>query len=127
VGGPLLGIGSVLMLGCEIRTYSRLGMGYLTGLAALPGFFLGYLPYSLYKEELDSFFFGHGFLRARNMLELLPDLPFIQYGFALLYTAGLIWALVWAIRKGSQITGVTPREYITKSTDEIFLKGLQEK
>lgn len=127
VGGPLLGIGSVLMLGCEIRTYARLGMGYLTGLAALPGFFLGYLPYSLYKEELDGFFFGHGFLKERNLLELLPDSAFIQYGFALFYTAGLIWLLVWSIRKGAQITRVTPGEYITKSTDEIFLKGLPEK
>ena len=127
VGGPLLGIGSVLMLGCEIRTYARLGMGYLTGLAALPGFFLGYLPYTLYKEELDGFFFGHGFLRARNILELLPDLPFVQYGFALCYTAGLVWLLVWSIQKGSRITHVTPKEYVTQSTDEIFLKGLHQK
>lgn len=126
IGGPLLGIGSVLMLGCEIRTYSRLGMAYLTGLTALPGFMLGYLPYSLYQDRIDEFFFSRGFMKEKNMLELLPDNPYIQYGFAILYSAMLIWLLVWSVRKGSQITKVSRKEYITKSTDEIFLKGLHE-
>jgi len=126
IGGPLLGIGSVLMIGCEIRTYARTGMGYLTGLAALPGFFFGYLPYTLYKERFDNIFFNIGFIREKNILELLPDTPFIQYGFAFFYTAILIALLVWAIKKGAQITKVTPKEYISKSTDEIFLKGIKE-
>lgn len=125
VGGPLLGIGSVLMIGCEIRTYSRAGMGYLTGLAALPGFFAGYLPYTLYREKFDNLFFTVGFIKEKNILELLPNSPYIQYGFALLYTAALISLLVWAIKKGSQITKVTPKEYIAGSTDEVFLKGLE--
>lgn len=123
IGGPLLGIGSVLMIGCEIRTYARLGMGYLTGLAALPGFLVGYLPYTLYKEELDAVFFSRGFIEERNMLSLLPADPSIQYSFALLYTGLLAALLVWAIRKGSQVARVTPGEYISKSTDEVFLEG----
>ncbi len=127
IGGPMLGIGSVMMLGCEIRTYSRLGMSYMTGLAALPGFLLGYLPYSLYKDQIDEIFFSRGFMKAKNMIEILPDNPFIQYGFALSYTALLIWLLVWTIRKGSQIANVSKKEYVTKSTDEIFLKELHEK
>ncbi len=127
IGGPLLGIGSVLMIGCEIRTYARTGMGYLTGLAALPGFFIGYLPYTLYKEKFDTIFFNIGFIREKNILELLPDSLYIQYGFAFLYTATLTALLVWAIKKGSQIIKITPKEYITESTDEIFLKGLKDK
>lgn len=123
VGGPLLGIGSVLMIGCEIRTYARLGMGYLTGLAALPGFLVGYLPYTLYKEELDAVFFSRGFIEERNMLSLLPADPSIQYSFAVFYTGLLAALLVWAIRKGSQVARVTPGEYISKSTDEVFLEG----
>ncbi|MBI5188030.1 MAG: YeeE/YedE family protein [Nitrospirae bacterium] len=124
IGGPLLGIGSVLMIGCEIRTYARLGMAYLTGLTALPGFMLGYLPYTLYKDKLDEIFFSKGFIKEKNMLELLPDNPYIQYGFAILYSGMLIALLIWAIKKGSQMAKVTPKEYITKSTDEVFLKGL---
>ncbi len=124
IGGPLLGIGSVLMIGCEIRSYARTGMAYLTGLAALPGFMLGYLPYSLYKDELDAIFFSRGFMKEKNMLELLPDNPYIQYGFAIIYSAMLITLLIWAIKKGSQVAKVTTKEYITKSTDEVFLKGL---
>lgn len=127
VGGPMLGIGSVMMLGCEIRTYSRLGMSYMTGLAALPGFLLGYLPYSLYKDQIDEIFFSRGFMKAKNMIEILPDNPYIQYGFALSYTALLIGLLVWTVRKGSQIAKVSKKEYLTKSTDEIFLKELHEK
>ena len=127
VGGPMLGIGSVMMLGCEIRTYSRLGMSYLTGLAALPGFLLGYLPYSLYKDQIDEIFFSRGFMKEKNMLELLPDNPYIQYGFALAYTALLVFLLIWAIKKGSRITKVTPKEYISQSTDEIFLKEISER
>src|SRR3972149_5658867 len=123
IGGPLLGIGSVLMLGCEIRTYARLGMGSLTGLAALPGFVVGYLPYTQYKEELDAIFFSRGFIEEKNMLALLPDDPYTQYSFAILYTGLLIALLIWAIRKGSAMAGVTPKEYIMESTDEVFLKG----
>ncbi|OGW28198.1 MAG: hypothetical protein A2X59_10935 [Nitrospirae bacterium GWC2_42_7] len=126
IGGPMLGIGSVMMLGCEIRTYSRLGMSYLTGLAALPGFLLGYLPYSLYKDRIDDIFFSRGFMKEKNMLELLPDNEFVQYGFAMLYTAMLVWLLVWTIKKGSQIAKVSKKEYVTKSTDEIFMKELHE-
>ncbi|MBI5408011.1 MAG: YeeE/YedE family protein [Nitrospirae bacterium] len=126
VGGPLLGIGAVLMIGCEIRTYARTGMGYLTGLASLPGFFFGYLPFTLYREKFEEIFFSKGFIEAKNILELLPDKPGIQYGFAFIYTGVLIALLVWSIKKGSQMVNVTPKEYITKSTDEVFLKGLQE-
>ncbi len=126
VGGPMLGIGSVMMLGCEIRTYSRLGMAYMTGLTALPGFMLGYLPYSLFKDQIDDIFFSRGFMEAKNMLELLPDNEYAQYGFALAYTALLIFLLVWTIKKGSGIAKVSKKEYITKSTDEIFLKELRE-
>jgi len=124
IGGPMLGIGSVMMLGCEIRTYARLGMGYLTGLAALPGFMLGYLPYSLYKDQIDEIFFSRGFMKEKNMLELLPDNTYVQYAFALAYTVVLIGLLVWTIRKGSQIAKVTKKEYVTLSTDAIFLRGL---
>lgn len=66
-------------------------------------------------------------MKEKNMLELLPDNPYIQYGFVAAYTALLIWLIVWTIRKGSQIAKVSKKEYITKSTDEIFLKELHEK
>lgn len=124
VGGPLLGIGAVLMLGCEVRTYARASMGYLTGLASLPGFFFGYLPFTLYKAKFEQVFFSKGFMEAKNILELLPDNTYIQYGFAFCYTGILIALLVWSIRKGAQTVKVSPKEYLTESTDEIFLKGL---
>ncbi len=48
LGGPLLAMGAVFMIGCEVRTYARLGLGYSTALVALPGFYIGYLPYTRY-------------------------------------------------------------------------------
>ncbi|MEW6600777.1 MAG: YeeE/YedE thiosulfate transporter family protein [Nitrospirota bacterium] len=124
VGGPLLGIGAVLMIGCEIRTYARTAMGYLTGLASLPGFFFGYLPFTLYREKFEEAFFSRGIIDAKNMLELLPDNLYVQYGFAIMYSAALIALLAWSIRKGAQIVKVSQKEYITKSTDDVFLKGI---
>jgi hypothetical protein len=53
-------MGAVLMIGCEVRTYARLGMGYCTALAALPGFYFGYLPYTLFQEKIDSAVIGNG-------------------------------------------------------------------
>lgn len=126
IGGPLLGIGSVFMIGCEIRTYTRTGMGYMTGLAALPGFFVGYLPFTLYEEKFNKLFFDIGFIKEKNMLELLPDVPYIQYGAAFLYTGILIALLVWGIRKGAKMVKVTQKEYITKSADDIFIEGLNK-
>lgn len=126
VGGALLGIGAVLMIGCEIRTYARASMGYLTGVAALPGFFVGYLPYTLYQQKFDGFFFAHGFITEKNMLEFLPDSKAAQYTFALAYTAILLSLLVWAVWRGSRMIKVSAREYVTKSTDEVFLSKLPE-
>lgn len=68
-------------------------------MAALPGFMLGYLPYSLYKDELDAFFFSRGFMKEKNMLELLPENPYVRYGFAILHSALLIALLIWAIKE----------------------------
>ncbi len=36
LGGPLLAMGAVFMIGCEVRTYARPRLGYSTALAALP-------------------------------------------------------------------------------------------
>ena len=40
------------MIGCEVRTDARLGLGYATALAALSGFYIGYLPYTLFIEQI---------------------------------------------------------------------------
>jgi hypothetical protein len=60
IGGPLLGIGAVLMIGCEIRSYARTAMGYLTGLAALPGFSLDTYHLRFIGKNLRSYFFLRG-------------------------------------------------------------------
>jgi len=44
LAAPCLAIGSVFMIGCEIRSYGRVGLGYLTGIVGFIGFYLGYSP-----------------------------------------------------------------------------------
>ncbi len=36
LGAACQGFGSVAMIGCEIRTYMRLGLGYMTAVAGFP-------------------------------------------------------------------------------------------
>ncbi len=34
---------------------------------------------------------------------------------------------IWAIKKGSQVANATPEEYLSQSTDEIFLKEISKR
>ncbi|MEW5963788.1 MAG: YeeE/YedE thiosulfate transporter family protein, partial [Pseudomonadota bacterium] len=63
IGGVLLGAGAVMLVGCEIRSYMRVGMGYLNTWVGFMGFAVGYLPFTLYYQ-------GHeGFLKASILIE----------------------------------------------------------
>lgn len=48
IGGLLLGLGAVMMVGCEVRSYMRIGMGYLNTMVGFMGFAIGYLPFTLF-------------------------------------------------------------------------------
>ena len=55
IGGLLLGIGAVTLIGCEIRSYMRLGLGYVNTMVGFMGFAFGYLPFTLMLKEHKSF------------------------------------------------------------------------
>lgn len=129
LGGPLLGAGAVLMVGCEIRTYARLGLGYMTALAALPGFYLGYLPYTLYYKQINHVIFGHYLVRAYTVPQLLAE-PFgdprwLEHVFGLLYVIGL-WAFTaWSFsraRRQFQVPGL--REIFRRNTDDLLMDAV---
>ncbi len=58
VGGLFLGFGAVTLIGCEIRSYMRIGMGYINTLVGFVELAVGYLPYTLFsgahKDFLDA-------------------------------------------------------------------------
>jgi len=120
LGGPLLAIGAVFMIGCEVRTYARLGLGYATALAALPGFYLGYLPYTLFNEEIDAVVFGEGLTDFIT----LPEWAAYTVGgseeiWAVLYSLILLGILVFSFAYGRRWLGTDLKTLLKKNTDEL--------
>ncbi len=124
LGAPLLALGSVWMLGCEIRTYTRLGLGYMTALVALPGFAVGYLPHALFSEEIDSWLQRHVLLSRASLVELAGTGQAAQVATALGYTAVLAILLALSLRYALRETGLRSKDVIASSTEGISMKRL---
>ena len=122
LAAPCLAIGSVLMIGCEIRSYGRVGLGYLTGIVGLIGFYLGYLPYVYFHETIDGFIASHTFLRATNIPELLTADPAGQKAIGVFYTFSLIGLFGGVVSYGAKRLGATPGEYLTRNTDALTMR-----
>ncbi len=125
IAAPCLAIGSVFMIGCEIRSYGRVGLGYLTGIVGLIGFYFGYLPYVYFHEAIDGFIANHTFLRATSIPELVTSDPMGQKIVGVLYTASLVGLLVLVVVYGARRIGATPKEYLTVNTDDLALRSME--
>ena len=121
LAAPCLAMGSVLMIGCEIRSYGRVGLGYLTGIVGLIGFYFGYLPYVFFHNAIDGFIARHTFLRTTNIPELIARDPTGQKIVGMLYLLGLVVVFVAIVRFGSKRLGTDARSYLTCGTDELAL------
>lgn len=120
LGGPLLGMGAVFMIGCEVRTYARLGLGYSTALAALPGFYLGYLPYTLFQEEIDTLVFGEGLTEFITIAEYASA----TFGgsetiWAFAYSLILILILVYSFSAGRRFFKIKLGQLLRSNTDQL--------
>ncbi|MBT8420371.1 MAG: YeeE/YedE family protein [Gammaproteobacteria bacterium] len=128
LGGPLLAIGAVFMIGCEVRTYARLGLGYATALAALPGFYLGYLPYTLFSEEIDAVVFGEG---LTDFITLAEWGAYTGGGsettWAMIYSLLLIAILVFSFGYGRRYLRMDLVSLLKKNTDELVFRSLPGK
>ncbi|MBN2107865.1 MAG: YeeE/YedE family protein [Deltaproteobacteria bacterium] len=128
MAAPCLAIGSVFMIGCEIRSYGRIGLGYLTGMVGLIGFYLGYLPYVYYNEAIDGFIARHAFVASTNWVELLAGNNMaLQRTVAIGYTLLLVALLGVVIRYGARRIGISARDYVTRPTDDVCLPAQSEK
>jgi len=120
LGGPFLAMGAVFMIGCEVRTYARLGLGYSTALVALPGFFLGYFPYTLFKEQIDGVVFGEGLTDFITIPEWASyTLGGSETMWNIAYSLFLIGLLVFSFAYGRRFLRTTWRNIITRNTDEL--------
>jgi len=128
MGGPLLAIGAVLMIGCEVRTYARLGLGYSTALAALPGFYLGYLPYTLNKDAVDEVAFGEGLTDYITIADWATDtIGGTEELWAVVYSLLLIAILVSTFAVARNFFSVKTKDLLVKNTDDLthgeYLEG----
>ncbi len=120
LGGPLLAMGAVFMIGCEVRTYARLGLGYSTALVALPGFFIGYFPYTLFKEEIDAAVFGQGLTDFITIPEWASfNLGGTMEAWAIGYSVFLIGLLWFSFAYGRRFLGTSWKGIFTKNTDDL--------
>jgi len=114
VGGLFLGFGAVTLIGCEIRSYMRIGMGYLNTLVGFVGFAFGYLPYTLFsgahKDFLDAtvIFGTHkdgspGLISTkREIYSLITDDPTMQKVIMFVWMIILILFVRYLIKKGAK-------------------------
>ncbi len=127
LGGPLLAMGAVFMIGCEVRTYARLGLGYATALVALPGFYLGYLPYTFFKDQIDPVVFGQGLTHYKTIPDLAADaLGGTEAAWSILYSLLLIGLLLYAFEGGRRFLRIDLGKLLRSNTDELVYTPTRE-
>jgi hypothetical protein len=121
LGALMQGFGSVAMIGCEIRTYMRLGLGYATAVAAFPGFLLGYLPYTLFAEWWEDLASATVITNVTSVPALFGQDPSTQLLVALLYGVVLAGLVVWSVRRGMRLTGTSFKALATTPNDALAI------
>ncbi len=131
IGGLFLGFGAVTLIGCEIRSYMRIGMGYLNTLVGFIGFAIGYLPYTLFYSEHKHFLdatvlFGThadgtpGLISTkRELYSLITDDPTMQKVIMFAWMILLALFLRYLIKKGAKNIGLQPVNIIHQNTEDI--------
>jgi len=122
LGAACQGFGSVAMIGCEIRTYMRLGLGYMTAVAAFPGFLLGYLPYTLYTDFWVDLARDTTITKVKHVPDIFSHDPMIQALVGLAYGLVIFGLLYWSVRRGMRMTGFSFKELMTQPNDELTFK-----
>ena len=124
-GGFFLGFGAVLLIGCEIRSYMRLGMLYLNTLIWFIGFAIGYLPFTLFYKEHVAFLNWTiiPYLKENEIFtvpELVTSNPTGQVIVAVLWTLMLVGILTWSIKAGRKYLKMKKKwNFLTQNTEEI--------
>jgi len=122
IGGLFLGIGAVMLIGCEIRSYMRIGMGYLNTLVGFIGFAFGYLPFTLFYDGHKSFLSNTVIIEQYKWYELIaPNSVSTQKIVYLIWVLVLVAFLFFLIRLGAKRVGVSQRELRMLNTEDLEL------
>jgi len=122
LGAACQGFGSVAMIGCEIRTYMRLGLGYMTAVAAFPGFILGYLPYTLYSDFWVDLARETTITKVKHVPDIFGHDPVVQAMVGLAYGLLVAGLLYWSVKRGMRLTGFSFKELMTTANDDLTIK-----
>ncbi|MFK5913129.1 MAG: YeeE/YedE thiosulfate transporter family protein [Woeseiaceae bacterium] len=122
LGAAFQGFGSVAMIGCEIRTYMRLGLGYMTAVAAFPGFLLGYLPYTLFTDFWIDLTRETTFTKVKHVPDFFGHDPVVQAIAGLAYGVLIFWLLYASIKRGMRLTGFSFKDLMSHPNDELAVK-----
>ena len=122
LGAAMQGFGSVAMIGCEIRTYMRLGLGYMTAVVAFPGFLLGYLPYTLFQDWWEDLARATEITKVKHVTTIFGYDHITQAIVGLAYGVLIVGLLYWSIRRGMRMTGFSFREMMTHANDDLAVK-----
>jgi hypothetical protein len=121
-GGLLIGFGAVLLIGCEIRSYMRVGMGYLNTWVGMIGFAIGYLPFTM------NFKAHTAYLESTRMTETykvyqwaFPDNIPMQQAMMGVWVLLLTGFLLMLIRMGSRNTGMSRDQVVNLNTEDLQL------
>ncbi|MBE3591709.1 MAG: YeeE/YedE family protein [Thermoanaerobacter sp.] len=121
IGGFLLGMGAVLLIGCEIRTYMRIGLGYLGSWVGFLGFAVGYLPFTLFYEQHMNF------LKATRVTEtfkwyqlFFPNSEILQKATLFAWWLLLVYFLVYLIKQGAHNIGVDENKIVNTNTENLM-------
>ncbi len=119
IGGFFLGFGAVLLVGCEIRSYMRLGLGYLNTWVGFIGFAVGYLPFTLFYSEHKAFLKNTVMIEKYYWPEFFTDSHSGQVAIAIAFWFALVGLLVFLIRKGAENTQTSVASIMHKNTEEL--------
>lgn len=122
LGGLLLGAGAVMLIGCEIRSYMRLGLGYTNTLVGFIGFAIGYLPYTLFPEAHKAFLESSVIIKSDTFTwgqVFFPNNPSLQIAFYVVWILALVGALALAIRTGARYLSVKPAQLTNQPLEDL--------
>ncbi len=120
IGGLFLGAGAVMLVGCEIRSYMRIGMGYLNTWVGFIGFAVGYLPFTIFYDAHKAFLNNTLMIESYKWYDLMAPGNEAAHKVIL----GVWWiilaaGLVYAVRRGSKATGASSNSLLNKNTEDL--------
>jgi hypothetical protein len=119
-GGLLLGMGAVLLIGCEIRSYMRIGLGYLNTWVGFMGFAVGYLPYTLFEREHVAFQEATLITATHKWYQLVfPDNVALQQLMLFGWLVLIVLLVGFLIRKGTRNTGLDRGMLLNRNMEDI--------